>query len=205
MKLPGFEQAFEYNKWETGIASSEGGATYSATEHAAFLKGRDELADFLKSYGNKTFDNGLYRTHSLDSAIKWTRLLEEYYPEFKEKIRCFGYDWEGNMMVQKIEGKESVVMIFECSTGDYFELEQTITGFHEEDLVDYKDDTIHEEKFLLVTSHLGISSISRNDCIAHRISLLLDGEDVAENMEVTDMEVNWELQQQIMDEINKMP
>jgi hypothetical protein len=40
---------------------------------------------------------------------------------------------------------------------------------------------------------------------AHKISLLLDGEDVAENMVVSDMEVNWSIQQQIIDEINKIP
>jgi hypothetical protein len=109
------------------------------------------------------------------------------------------------MIVQRMDGTQSIIMIFEVATGDYFELEQTITLFHEEDLVEYKEDTLHEEKFLLAMSHLGISSISRNDCIAHRISLFLGGEDVVENMEVTDMEVNWSLQQQIMDQINKIP
>ncbi len=189
MKLPRFENAYHAD-------TSPG---------SGFEKGPDELADFLFTYGNATYNNGLYRTHSIDSSLQWTRLLEGYYPAFKGKIRCFGYDWEGNMIVQRMDGKESTVMIFECATGDYFELEQTIAGFHEEDLVDYKDDTIHEEKFLLVMSHLGIGNISRTDCIAHRISLLLGGEDVAENREVMDMEINWSLQQQLMDEINKMP
>lgn len=201
MKLPAFEKACV----STGIASPDNAAAYSAAAKDAFLKEHHELKDFLNSYGGETFDNGLYRTHSLNTAIKWTALLEQYYPEFKGQLRCFGYDWEGNMVVQKMEGGNSEVMIFEISSGDYFALEQTITGFHEEDLVEYRDETLHEEKFHLVTSHLGITGISGNDCIAHRVSLLIGGEDVPENMQVTDMEVNWSVQQQLMDEINKMP
>lgn len=189
MKLPRFENAYNAD----------------TLPGSGFEKGPDELADFFFTYGNATYNNGLYRTHSIDSSIKWTGLLEEYYPAFKGKVRCFGYDWEGNMIVQRMDGRQSVIMIFEIATGDYYELEQTIEGFHEEDLVDHKEDTLHVEKFLLVTSHLGLSSISRNDCIAHRVSLLMGGEDVAENMEVTDLEVNWSIQQQLMDEINKMP
>lgn len=201
MKLAAFEKACR----SAGTTSPDNTAGYSAAAQNAFLKEHHELKDFLSSYGGKTFDNGLYRTHSLDTAIKWTGLLEQYYPEFKGQIRCFGYDWEGNMMVQKIEGGTSEVMIFEISSGDYFTLEQTITGFHEEDVVEYRDETLHEEKFLRVTSHLGIRSIAANQCIAHRVSLLMGGEDVPENMEVTDMELNWSIQQQLMDEINKMP
>jgi hypothetical protein len=59
-------------------------------------------------------------------------------------------------------------MIFECATGDYFELEQTIKGFHEEDLIEYREDTLHEEKYRLVTSFLGIASISRKECMRTR-------------------------------------
>ena len=205
MKLPGFDKVLECNKEEGGLAATGTSGAVSAEEREWFLNGREELADFLASYGSRTYNGGLYRTHSLDSAIKWTRLLKEYYPGFKDKIRTFGYDWEGNMMVQRMEGKESVVMIFECATGDYFELEQTIKGFHEEDLVAYREDTLHEEKYRLATSFLGIAGIPGEKCIAHKTSLLLGGEDLVENMEVTDLEVIWSLQQQIIDKINKMP
>jgi hypothetical protein len=96
MKLPKFDKVLEYNKWNDDLTE-----TASAEEREWFLNGWEELADFLSSRGNRTCGGGLYRTHNIDSGNKWTRLLEGYYPEFKNRIRAFAYDWEGNMMVQR--------------------------------------------------------------------------------------------------------
>ncbi len=172
---------------------------------STFVSNHQELKLFIESYGNKTFNKGLYRTYGFEDAEKWTKIVINDYPEFEGKIICFASDWEGNQYAQKFINNVSTIVIFEISTGDYFELEQTIEGFHEVDLIDYDDETLHIQKFEKAMKYLSISQINNKECIAHKISLLLGGEDTLENLEITDMEVNWSLQQQIMDQINKLP
>lgn len=206
MHLPKFDFTYRYeiDTLADSFQTEELTGDLNDVDSTFLKKKSEEFFDFIGSYVGRTYAFGLYRIHSRKSAIKWTSLLEQYYPEFKDRLLCFGYDWEGNMIAQRMDDDISTIMIFEIATGDYFEFEQTIRGFHEEDLVEYKEDTIHATKFQLCLSHLSIKNLSRHECIAHRVSLLLGGEDTPVNIEITDLEVLWSLQQQIMDEINKI-
>lgn len=204
MNFSRFDSTYESVKDSTENSFPKDGFTATApTSDIPLLKASSEFSDFLNSYGGRSYGSGLYRIHTFNSALYWTSAIEGFHPEFMGKILCFGYDWEGNMFVQRLDENQSVVMIFEIATGDYFELEQTIRGFHEEDLIDYVEETLHKEKFLEVMAELKIDKLTFNQCIGHKVSLLLGGEDVIANMEVTDFDVHWSLQQQIMNEINK--
>lgn len=203
MKLPAFEVAYNRKQNSTEVSGLKEEHLPDNDSYLLFTK-FGSLQTFIAQYGNSSYGDGLYRTHNQESALKWTALLEGYYPEFIGKIACFGFDWEGNMFVQRKDDGESVMMIFEIATGDYFELEQSIEGFHEEDLIDYSDETLHVEKFHLAMAHIG-TELQWRDCIGHKVSLLLGGDDVVENMEITDMEVYWSIQQQIMDSLNDLP
>ena len=90
--------------------------------------------------------------------------------------------------------------MFDYSTGDYFELESSLENFFNIELVNYLDDTLDAKTFSKIKKN-----ISFEQCLAYKKPLFLGGKDTIENLEITDMEVDWDLNYQIIQEIKKLP
>lgn len=51
--------------------------------------------DFIMQLGGKSFGNGVFNSFSKDNLKKWTEIVSEAYPEFRNWFKLFGYDWLG--------------------------------------------------------------------------------------------------------------
>jgi hypothetical protein len=192
---------FETNNYLTDVSST----TYTSYNEPAInkLSGHDDLKCLLTQYGSKQVDNGLFRIHSLGSSFFWTNISTSYFPKYVNNVYCFGYDWMGRQFGILLETMD-VIFMFDPATGQTMELSQSLEGFFNEDLVEFKDETFGTEYFGSLNYLIG-KGLDSKKCIGFAKPLLLGGEDSLSNYELTDMEMYWELNYQIFCQINDLP
>jgi hypothetical protein len=99
--------------------------------------------------------------------------------------------------------KFSDLHVRSCNRGG-FELEQTVEGFLNEDLVEYKENTLVVRDFLQLQKLYG-NGLKLEECIGFKKLLFLGGKDEINNLERIDMEVYWEVNYQIYRKIQSLP
>lgn len=162
-----------------------------------------ELLNFFDNYGGASFDRGIFKIHSKSSSFYWTNIITEFFPKYKGKICCFAFDWMGRQFAIDLHDDDKNYL-FDPATGEDFELEQTLYGFFNEELVDYRDDTLVPDDFIFVLNKLNLDLLMPDKCIGYKKLLFLGGDDNLDNTEVIDMDVYWDLNYQIYSRINNM-
>ena len=65
--------------------------------------------------GGRSFNRGLYRIVSPDDSTAWSERLAMAFPEFTDRLTCFGYDWLGRAFAldgrRQQEGEPAVLML----------------------------------------------------------------------------------------------
>jgi len=163
-----------------------------------------ELIPLIDLFGGNTLNKGVYRLHSVTSCIKWAIIITEYFDDFKKEIYPFGFDWMGRQFCIK-KGHQGLILMFDPATGEYFELEQDIVSFHNYDLVDDTDNILSEDVFREVCVLNKIDNLRYYECLSHKMPLFLGGEDKLENYVKSNLEVYWEMQNQICKQIKNLP
>ena len=147
-------------------------------------------------------DDGLFRFHTSGSSVFWTKISVNYFPKYKMDIHCFGYDWMGRQFGCDLGGSSLIVM-FDPATGEACELNQPLSVFLNEDLVDYKSETLAPALFNdLIDVHK--HNLSFDKCCGFKKFLFLGGTDELSNYEIIDMEIYWELNYQIYSALNNV-
>jgi hypothetical protein len=163
-----------------------------------------ELEILFRECGGAVVNSGLYRVHTPQSCEFWSRILNKYFAGYGGKIYPFGFDWLGRQFA--INGSNSkVIASFDPATIQGYELEESIVSFHNTDMVVNRDDTVSENAFGLFLKELGVNKLSYNECIAHKVPLFLGGTDDISNFQVLDVEVHWEMQYQIYNQVKNLP
>jgi hypothetical protein len=147
--------------------------------------------EFINDMAGKSFLNGMYRFFSKDQLEKWTDIVEKTFPKYRGNIVIFAYDWLGRIFaLNKQTGK---VLLFEPGTGEVLSIPVNIHDFHEEEIVDYNEDSLasafFEKWFEANDNYL----LPNNKCAGYKIPLFLNGDDTIDNLEISDMEVYWEI------------
>lgn len=162
-----------------------------------------ELLTFFITNGGASYDKGIFRIHNKSSSFYWTLIVTEYFPKYKDKICCFAFDWMGRQFAVDLED-ENKTYLFDPATGEDFELEQSLSGFFDEELVDYRDETLIPDDFSFVMDKLGLDILPPSKCIGYTKILFLGGKDDLDNTEVIYMDVYWDLNYKIYSKINKL-
>ncbi|MES2265386.1 MAG: hypothetical protein V4520_01415 [Bacteroidota bacterium] len=163
-----------------------------------------QLFEVINLYGGITINNGLYRIHTFENSLIWTKNIEDYFTDYKGLILPFGFDWMGRQFCIGKQNAQQLFM-FDPSSGEDFELEQSIILFHEKDLVDDTDAMLSGDLFLEALKWSKVSGLKYEKCLTPKNSLLLGGEDVLEEYEVADLGVYWHIQGQIYNQIKDLP
>lgn len=153
----------------------------------------ENLEYLFSNFGGLSIDFGAFRIHTYESAKKWTDIIVESFPAHKNKITAYGFDWMGR---QFAIDNDDVVHMFDGSTGEEFEMEQTLEGFFNEELVDYGVETLDIDNYKFWNT--GKISLKHNEIVAFKIPLALGGEDSIENYHIIDAEVDWEINKQLL-------
>ena len=162
---------------------------------------------WLERYAGCSFNQGLYRAHSVEQINLWNKLVGDNYPDLKGKVFCFGYDWSGRQFAldfSRMDQGEPLVTLLDPATGEAFEVPANFFQFHSQELVDEPESALAQSYFrewLVVENR----PLQPNECVGYKVPLYLGGKDEMENMEVTDLEVYWTLSGQMLEQIKDLP
>lgn len=147
--------------------------------------------EFLSSIEGKTFLNGMYRVFNLSQIEKWRKIVEQAFPAYKGQIKVFSFDWLGRIFAVK-ESKGTVLM-FEPGTGEVLDIPANIEEFHNIEIVEYHEDSLASAFFDEWFEKQEHYVLKHNECVGYKVPLFLNGDDVVDNLEVSDMDVYWEI------------
>src|SRR4051812_23495728 len=85
------------------------------------------------NFGGLSIDLGSFRIHTYESAQKWADIIMESFPQYKNEIIPFGFDWLGRQYAIN-RNQDNLIIMFDGATGEDFELEQSLEDFFNEEL-----------------------------------------------------------------------
>lgn len=94
--------------------------------------------------------------------------------------------------------KTETVLLFEPGTGEVLDIPASFEDFHNVEIADYHEDSLASDFFDEWFSNNNNYVLKNNECAGYKVPLFLNGDDVAENLEVSDMEVYWEMMAPLM-------
>ena len=161
-----------------------------------FIKNNEKLdikseREFLEVYNGKSFLNGLYRIHNLEDREKWNEIIGKTFPPAMGKIMVFGYDWLGRSFA--IYNETDTVLMFEPGTGEAFDTDFNFYDFHNKEIPTNHLVCLASEYYEKWRKANNNYILPHNKCAGYKVPLFLNGKDVVENLEISDMEVYWEI------------
>ena len=159
---------------------------------------RDEIVTYL---------DGAYRLHRPEDVARFTALAVEAFPQFADRIECFGADWLGRQFATdqgRVVAGEPQVLMLEPGTGEALELPVDRTSFHTEELVN-EPDAAAAYSFFEEWLDAGGVRPEYDQCVGYKRPLYLGGRDDITNLEALDLEAYWTLSAQILDQVRGLP
>jgi Domain of unknown function (DUF1851) len=160
-----------------------------------------DVHKLLSNLGGKSFTGGLYRVHTFRSSLYWTKQLRDYFPNYPN-IYCYGFDWAGCMYAASKKGRTSMLYLFDPADLRVHELQQSVMGIHNEDLVLYRNETLLTKKFKAAMKHCNLTTLAFDECLGYTTSLFLGGKDTVKNRSLWSLEVYWQLQNELFDAVH---
>lgn len=172
----------------------------------AGVAGYEEL---MTSAAGCSFDNGLYRLHSAVTGLAGQEDADAAFPEYSGRLAVFGFDWLGRQFALdsgRVENGEPLVMMLEPGTGEALEIPVGFVWFHDEEIVDYRNEALASEFFASwATANPDAVPLGASECVGYRVPLFLGGRDTVDNLEVTDFDVYWTITGQMRIQAKDLP
>ena len=153
--------------------------------------------EFAEEFAGSSFGGGLYRFHDEHSGPATLTLIAEAFPEFAARVCPFGYDWLGRQFAidrDRVEGRQLQVLLVEPGTGEVLEIPSSFSGFHDEVLLEQADAALASVYFATWSAaNAELLPLRRDQCVGYKVPLFLGGQEVDENLEVTDLDVYWSI------------
>lgn len=154
-----------------------------------------------------TFLNGAYRLHRPEDVSRFTDLAAQAFPQFADRIECFGADWLGRQFAtdraREVAGKPQVLML-EPGTGEALEIPVSAEAFHADELIN-EPDAAAAYSFHQQWLAAGGLQPSYDQCIGYKRPLYLGGLDDVSNLKLFDLDVYWSVSAQILGQVRGLP
>lgn len=151
--------------------------------------------------------DGAYRQHRPEDVDRFTELAVVAFPEFVERIECFGADWLGRQFaIDKLrvaDGRPQVLML-EPGTGEALEIPVDVGAFHEVELAQAADAAVAHSFFKQWLANGGAPP-GYDECIGYMKPLYLGGADDVTNLELVDLDVYWTISGQLLAQVRGLP
>lgn len=164
----------------------------------------DDLFRLLELHGGGSYSNGLYRIHTFKTGVRWSQIIGEYFPKYQRSVYPFGFDWMGRQFCLDAT-KSNMIYMLDPATGEDFELEQNLFSLHNIDFVDDADSMLADNLFKEILSLNNVDRLDFKECLGYEIPLFFGGKDSADNYEVIDMEVYWQISSQLFRRVLTYP
>jgi len=157
--------------------------------------------------GGASFNNGLYRIMTPEIVAWGNAFVANAFTGFSDRVQAFAFDWLGRVFAldsARIEGGRPGVVLFEPGTGEALEIPCNLSTFHENELVDYKEEALAEGFYRRWLANGGAAP-NVDQCVGYKTPLFLGGKDTIENLEISDLDVYWTLVAQLLAKVRGLP
>ena len=168
------------------------------------IPGLDEL---IARFGGVSFNRGLYRVVRASDLDRWRVRVSLAFPHIGPRVTCFGYDWLGRVFAADPEREEeghAGVAMFEPGTGEVFEVPGNVGTFHDQELISHGEAAL-ALGFNQAWLSRGGAVPAFAQCIGYKVPLFLGGADDLENLELSDLDVYWDLMGQLIAKTGNLP
>jgi Domain of unknown function (DUF1851) len=157
--------------------------------------------------GRVIYLDGAYREHLPKDVTRYTELAVDAFPEFRNRIECFGADWLGRQFAidhdRIVDGAPQVLML-EPGTGEALEVPVSQDAFHEKELLQ-EPDAAAAYPFFKQWLQSGGARPKYNECVGYKRPLYLGGADDLSNLELGDIDVYWTISSQLLARVRGLP
>jgi hypothetical protein len=178
-----------------------------ADRYAAALGKLTKAATIFAPYAGTSFGGGIYRLYSAAEIERWTKAVEDAFPDYAGRVRCFGRDWLCNQFCldrDRVQDGEAQVLLFEIATGQVLKSPETLETFHECLLLEDADAALAEQLFESWKRQAPLA-LRAQECVGYRVPLFLGGLDDLGNLEKADVDVYWHLTTQMLGTHRNLP
>jgi len=154
-----------------------------------------DAAKLFGEFGGSSFNGGLYRVARVSDLDTWESRISYAFPEFKDRVTCFGYDWLGRVFAvdeKRLEGGKPGVVMFEPGTGQALKIPANIETFHDNELVNF-DEAALAVDFYQRWHKIARTKLEYDQCAGYKKPLFLGGADDVRNLEASDIDVYWHI------------
>jgi hypothetical protein len=165
------------------------------------------LNELFVRFGGASFNNGLYRIIRASDVREWNARISLAFPNFAKQTTCFGYDWLGRVFaadLERLERGQPGVLMLEPGTGKALRVPANVEAFHDDELIQDADSAlaINFHKEWLAG---GRAAPAYPECIGYKVPLFLGGADEIGNLELSDLDVYWNLMGQLIEKTRDLP
>lgn len=155
-----------------------------------------DIESFCADLNAKSFKNGIYRLFDKVECEKWKNIVEESFPKYVGIIDVFAYDWLGRIFA--MNKNRGTVLLFEPGAGEVLDISVSFVDFHDVEIAEYPNDSLASNFFNEWFGKSGNYLLKNTECVGYKVPLFLNGDDDIDNVEVSDMEVYWEIMMPLM-------
>ena len=127
------------------------------------------------------------------------------FTKLRGEFNLIGYDWMGRCFAvdQRDGDGKGLVVLLEIATLDMYYIEKDVAAFLNEVMPNQSEACLEVGRYQEWLE--GHAPVGRMECVGYRIPLFLGGDDSLENMEVSDMEVYWDMTDQLWEAVKDLP
>lgn len=165
----------------------------------------DPYDAFIDSLGGRSFGDGVFRVFERGDLERWHRVVSGCFTKLRGEFNLIGYDWMGRCFAvdqRDGDGKELVVLL-EIATLDMYYIGKDVAVFLNEVMPNQSEACLEVGRYREWLE--GHAPVGRMECVGYKVPLFLGGEDSLENMEVSDMEVYWDMTDQLWEAVKDLP
>lgn len=190
---------------ESGFPMFSGFLAYFGEPPVPVDGAADPYDAFIDGLGGRSFGEGVFKSFGRSDLEKWHRLVSGCFTKLRGEFDLVGYDWMGRCFaVDRREGEgEGLVVLLDIATIDIYYIERDLVSFLNETISSQSEASLEVSRYQAWLKSRG--PVGPMECAGYRIPLFLGGEDSLDNMEVSDMEVYWDMTDQLWEAVKDLP
>lgn len=164
------------------------------------------VARILAEHGGDTHAGGFYRFHTPASSVEGNDVCAKLIKGFAGRFHCFAFDWMGRELAVDIRGgaEDGNVIAVDFGGGEYLKTDCPLSEWH--DAVAGPEDPLAYPFYKEWRgANPGAKDLAYDQVIGYKVPLFLGGEDVVDNLEISDRSVYSELCTQLAHGARQLP
>lgn len=159
--------------------------------------------DLVRKLGGRSFGDGLIRFFTLEEKEKWESIVSDSIPFDAYPYELFSFTWDGACLGVGKSEEGSVILLFDGADLRCKPIPMTLADFLNVEIPADCDGYLAAASYReWLDNH---PAPGWTECVGHKIPLFLGGKDNFDNMEIIDMEVQWDMTSQIWQAVRDLP